>query len=860
MRIAWFTPFVKKSAIGKVGAQICEELAKEHNVEVWTAHTQDLIETSVPVRTIHVADAETELHGYDAIIYNMGNYTEFHKEIYDVSQRVPGIVILHDQNMFHFWKGYDTFPVDGQNRDAGLIEKYYGIPYEKAACITDRAGLELINNFDFIEPTVRGAKAIFTHSAFFSEKLRKIKNLPTSFAYLPCKAPTSVKADSELLDGILEKAHGEGRKILVSTGIVHPVKQIDKVAQMLLEDKELAEKLCYLVIGDYGGEYGEWLDKLSENELHGCLYMLGYQPYEVMWEALRAADLAVNLRYPNSEVCSLSLLEQMAAGKAVMTLDSGIFGEVPENTVMRIPWNNLMSEGRKRLHDLLDGKLDEQIGGRAAEFVASQCTTGTYCERLLKLIADLDENRAVCELQDRVILRTGQAMNRIRLNEAATPASYASVIDQLAGILGEQKRPLRNRTLGFWIGFPYAVPGLSREGVSRQMGHIGCNMLKYHSDVSIEVWCYSFNLQEAETMFASVRKEDRPRIVFVTEKNWAEVLGATQAERHAVGEISESKDNLVSAVRAVSGADVFMPIILYLDRIAEAGKRLVVPGYDMAVAEHYDEFVGKDTYYIARNLDYIWRVSNLVSHGADIFCNSNTVLMSEIMKYIPALKRENAHTIYAPPVVSAQGETELLPEAELRNRFSISGRYIFYPTQIRPYKSVDTLVKAFSILRNDYPDLKLVLTGNPSDDTRVNELLKDKEVQKRTLLLRNVSEPELYSLYAYSAAVAVTSIFEGGFPFQALEGIRMNAPIIIADIPMVKERIVSLGFDVKDSGVFLFKAQDAISLSEQLRIVLANRECAVAQQARFAEELFKYTWKEAVEKYYALFWPRNEEQ
>ena len=51
MKIAWFTPFVKTSAIGKVSAQICEELSRHHAVEIWTPHREDLKETSVPVRS-----------------------------------------------------------------------------------------------------------------------------------------------------------------------------------------------------------------------------------------------------------------------------------------------------------------------------------------------------------------------------------------------------------------------------------------------------------------------------------------------------------------------------------------------------------------------------------------------------------------------------------------------------------------------------------------------------------------------------------------------------------------------------------------------------------------------------------------
>ena len=52
MKIAWFTPFTRKSAIGKISALICEELAKNHEVEVWTQHREELIATTVHVVAI----------------------------------------------------------------------------------------------------------------------------------------------------------------------------------------------------------------------------------------------------------------------------------------------------------------------------------------------------------------------------------------------------------------------------------------------------------------------------------------------------------------------------------------------------------------------------------------------------------------------------------------------------------------------------------------------------------------------------------------------------------------------------------------------------------------------------------------
>ena len=63
---------------------------------------------------------------------------------------------------------------------------------------------------------------------------------------------------------------------------------------------------------------------------------------------LSKADACVNLRFPNSEVCSKSLLEQMAYAKPVLAFNTGIFSEVPDDAIVKVDRE----------------KASEQIGGR----------------------------------------------------------------------------------------------------------------------------------------------------------------------------------------------------------------------------------------------------------------------------------------------------------------------------------------------------------------------------------------------------------------------------------------------------------------------------------------------------------------
>lgn len=871
MKMAWFTPFAANSAIGKVSAQICAELAKTHCVDIWAPRTNKPISTDLRLIFFDGQLTKEKLDPYDTIVYNLGNFAGFHREIMEIAKRISGIVILHDRTMNSFWGQYCCVEEFGGNGNSG-IEQYKKLLTAVNGALAEKAlqaALDLhtypfydqepLKGISMLEPCLQGAKGVFTHSAGFARELSSISNLPIEHAYLPCEIH-SHPAEAKSLLPILNKARTDGRKILVSTGIVHPVKRIDRVTQVLMAHPEIAEKVCYLVIGGYGGEYGEELKRLSEQELKGCLHLLGYQPDDVMWAALDAADLSINLRYPNSEVCSLSLLEQMAVGKPVLTLDRGIYGEMPQDAVLRIRYEDEENGILQTLKALVQDQLDPQIGSRANAFIKTHCSTHAYCEALVRLIERIKTEPAASDLQNRIIQHIGSAMRALGIRESSLPATYASVTDQLARVLGGEECPsAQNQVLGIWIGFPYQIPALNREGISRLMSYLISSMLQYHPNVEIEVWCYSCNEEEVKIICSSVREEDGNRLKIITEKSWVKQLHVALSVANQVGSLDEHANNLVCAVRAASRASIFVPLIFYLDRIAEAGKRLCVPGYDMAVAGHYGEFLEKDPLYAARNSDLIWRAENLAAKGAEFFCNSEAVRQNEILRYIRNLKENHSRVVYLPANISQDMLQRLLPEKDLRKRFLLDTPYLFYPTQIRPYKNVATLLRAFHLLRERYPQLTLVLTGNPQDVPEVDALVQKYGANSSVKLTKNVSETELYSLYRYAAAVPVPSFFEGGFHYQAMEALSMETPIVLADIPIVAERIESLGFTKENCGLSLFAPMDEQELSEKLANVLENRAAASVRQKPFASKLLSYTWKEAAEQYYQLFFNMEEQ-
>src|SRR6202035_1766368 len=112
MKIAWFTPFGPRSAIGNYSEAIVDKLAEKHTVTVYAPCGGDGREpraTRHPLGRLPEDADEQLLAGlarFDALVYNMGDYFPYHHSIYEVLLRRPGVVVLHDLVMRDFFFGY----------------------------------------------------------------------------------------------------------------------------------------------------------------------------------------------------------------------------------------------------------------------------------------------------------------------------------------------------------------------------------------------------------------------------------------------------------------------------------------------------------------------------------------------------------------------------------------------------------------------------------------------------------------------------------------------------------------------------------------------------------------------------------
>jgi hypothetical protein len=198
MKIAWLTPLNRRSAIGQYSACILEELARTEQVVVYVSDT-DEVDACWPVVKADMAFlSKTEpeklrdvLNTYDCVIYNMGNHLGYHRTIYEASLRHPGIVIVHDVVLQHFFGGY--FLESQRSWDAYIRHMAYahGRDGEGLAKLIQAEREQPVWNssaavqYHMAKLAIRRKYGVIVHSDYAKQRLESIATAPVRKIHFP---------------------------------------------------------------------------------------------------------------------------------------------------------------------------------------------------------------------------------------------------------------------------------------------------------------------------------------------------------------------------------------------------------------------------------------------------------------------------------------------------------------------------------------------------------------------------------------------------------------------------------------------------------------------------------------------------
>jgi glycosyltransferase involved in cell wall biosynthesis len=121
-------------------------------------------------------------------------------------------------------------------------------------------------------------------------------------------------------------------------------------------------------------------------------------------------------------------------------------------------------------------------------------------------------------------------------------------------------------------------------------------------------------------------------------------------------------------------------------------------------------------------------------------------------------------------------------------RLQLPDKYIFYPAQLWEHKNHKNLLFALDLLRAEFPDLCLVLTGSrQKGDERIFSLIEELGLKGHVKYFGYVQDKFMRTLYQRAQALVMPTYF-GPTNIPTLEAFYYGCPAVISDLPGVTEQ------------------------------------------------------------------------
>ncbi len=350
LRIGWLTPFTNRSGVGTFSKAVTDAFPDSHagealDVTIIAPLTDGLYRSRHRVVDIASAAADSGFYAlFDLLVFNIGNNAPYHEKILEVLRHFPGIVVCHDYVYQHLLAHMVYGKANSFADYIALIARYgsaKSLRVARQSNITRACGLfyapwdsDVSASEPLAAPLLQLASALVVHSAFAERYARDRFDGPILRLGMPHdQRPRTEDRGAPVLPG-----RSSRRTVLASFGHIQSTKCIDDVIRAIAGSAPLRESVRYVVAGFAGDvAYMTLLRDLIREHGLGTAVELRPNLSDPDLERLVAeADGFVNLRYPNTEGASVSLIEQLGTGKPVIILDTGCYAEVPDDAAIKV--------------------------------------------------------------------------------------------------------------------------------------------------------------------------------------------------------------------------------------------------------------------------------------------------------------------------------------------------------------------------------------------------------------------------------------------------------------------------------------------------------------------------------------------
>ena len=371
-RVAWLSPLPPEaSGIADYSAEVLGGLRHRFEIELFCGQPASSPEMlgGMPVRGYAQFLDEHRRRPYEAILYQVGNNPDYHKEMYWLLRQQPGVVVLHEY-MLH-----DLVRHAGTADDFIAAMRYsYGLAAEQTA-------REMVEghwpnerwSYPLFEPVVDAADHLIVHGAVALARVLRsrpaagvsVVPLTMSLDGLPAVSDASRRALRH------ELGVGEDALMVASFGHVTPIKRIEVGLRAFARLRRRHPAARYVLAGEISLYYPE-LREIIAGPLGEGVIVTERLAFPRMLELMEATDVAFNLRSPTAGETSAICVRLLGLATPVIVNEGGWFSEIPDGCCARVSVGATEEDELVAVLEVLAGDpaLRQEMGRAAAVWAA----------------------------------------------------------------------------------------------------------------------------------------------------------------------------------------------------------------------------------------------------------------------------------------------------------------------------------------------------------------------------------------------------------------------------------------------------------------------------------------------------------
>lgn len=786
--LAYISPLPpQQSGIADYSAELIRELERFYDVHLIVPEILDFDQAIASAFEIHTVDwFEQHAHGFERILYHFGN-SGLHRFMFDLLERWPGIVVLHDfflSNVLYEIEISDGKPLNFRQAI------YHSHGYSGLADRISIRDVQTVWKYPANKQVLDKATGIIVHSKFSLELAAAWYGpfFAERWKIVPLLRGKPADNGVTRADARRRLGFGDDDLVICSFGMMGQTKLNDRLLDAFASLDPQLQRRCRLVYvgAEDPSEYGVEFDaRLASSNVVEQVTITGFVDADTYQTYLQSADIAVQLRGQTRGETSASILDCLLYEIATIVNANGSNAALPESVVVKLPNEFSVDQLRDALAALCTHPSERlALAGRGHRLVAEEHTPVRVGQLYAQAIEHFTQSSPSAHYR---ALLQGMA----RIGAPTDPRHYELVA--AAKAIATNQPNIAPRQL--FIDISAVVQFDLKTGIQRVVRSIVRSLInKPPAGFRVEpVYGDGGNRR--------YRYARRFTMEMIGEK---ELMVEDDPIEHRAGDVFLGLD-LVAGVTLQNQellADMRNHGIQIYFVIYDLLPLLLPNAFPYGTESSFRQY----TEVIVRQSDGLVCISRAVADELEEWITAHA-----------APRRTPLHIGYfhlGADIAASIPTTGLQENAEQVFDAIAKRPTILMVGTVEPRKGHTQALEAFGLLWKQQVEVNLIIVGKAGwmVDSLVKNLKSHPEAEKRLFWLSQASDEMLTRLYEETSALLAASIGEG-FGLPLIEAAQHQLPVIARNLPVFRE--------VSGEHAFYFDGQDADDLARAVKEWLA---------------------------------------